>query len=405
MIKHCLSPCVTITAAKADNDYKIPDKFQDGYFVLQHENKESDYLINPTIHFFLQKFLLPHTLYEVIEGIKIELNTYSPELDETCKTFFQFLVRKKILVEEGTEKINVSNDPFFNTGDTIDDMLVENILSLRGYVDIYQTIEKNTGAKYAVKCTNRKKMKDEYSFTVALAELEREYLLLKRASHIPNICKVISFVKKAPELAYICLEFINGKSLNSHLKKAINITPEDVLQIMEGILQPFAALHNSKIIHGDIHSSNIIVSENNVVKIIDLGFSRIAELEKDQLIKHGGVTFYMPPERINTTSVKKFAKAPDLRSDVYQIGLLLYLTLFNSLPFDGFIWEELAENIQSTAVSFPQTTITGEESDEKMTNIIAKCLSKEPTDRYVNAGAVYDDFKNNVLAKKALVAN
>ena len=113
----------------------------------------------------------------------------------------------------------------------------------------------------------------------------------------------------------------------------------------------------------------------------------------------------MPPERINTTSVKKFAKAPDLLSDVYQIGLLLYLTIFNSLPFDGFIWEELAENIQSTAVSFPQTTITGEESDEKMTNIIAKCLSKEPTDRYKNAGTIYEDFKNNVLAEKVLVAN
>ena len=405
MIKHCLSPHVTINAASADNEYNIPDKFKDGYFVLQHENKDGDYLINPTIHFFLLKFSQPQTLENVIEEIKKELNTDSPELAETCKTFFEFLVRKKILVEQGTEKIVFSKYPFFNIGDTIDDMVVEKILSLRGYVDIYQTIEKNTGSIYAVKCTNRNKMKDEYSFTVALAELEREYLLLERASHIPNICKAISFVKKAPELAYICLEFINGKSLKSHLQNAINISTEDVLQIIEGILQPFAALHNSKIIHGDIHSSNIIVGENNVVTIIDLGFSRIAELEKDQLIKHGGVTYYMPPERINTTSVKKFAKAPDLLSDVYQIGLLLYLTIFNSLPFDGFIWEELAENIQSTAVSFPQTTITGEESDEKMTNIIAKCLSKEPTDRYKNAGTIYEDFKNNVLAEKVLVAN
>ena len=405
MIKHCLSPYVTITAASAENEYNIPEKFQDDYFVLQHENKDGDYLINPTIYFFLQKFTLSQTLDEVMEGIKKELNTDSPELDETCKTFFEFLISKKILVEEGTEKITFSKDPFFKIGDTIGDMVIEKVLSLRGYVDIYQTIERNTGSIYAVKCTNKNKMKNGYSFTVALAELEREYLLLERASHIPNICKAISFVKKAPELAYICLEFINGKSLKSHLQKAINITTEDVLQIMEGILQPFAALHSSKIIHGDIHSSNIIVTENNVVKIIDLGFSRIAELEKDQLIKHGGVTYYMPPERINTTSVKKFAKAPDLYSDVYQIGLLLYLTLFNSLPFDGFIWEELAENIQSTPVSFPQTTITGEESDEKMTNIIEKCLSKEPMDRYENAGAIYTDFKNKVLAEKVLVAN
>lgn len=405
MTKHQLSPDIVIIPASANDEYNIPDKFLKDYFVLHHEQKDTDYLINATIHFFIQQFISPTTLEEVIAKIQKDLSTTDIQLEETCKKFYDFLLKRKILVKEGTKPIIFETGSFFQPGDCINGLIIEKILSLRGNVDIYQALDQNTGNIYAIKSTNRKKIKNDYAYTVTLAELEREFLLLKRAEHIPQVCKAFSFVKKETDYAYICLEFIQGKSLNSYINKTENITTEDIYQIIKGMVKPFAELHSSKIIHGDIHSSNIIIGENNQVKIIDLGFSRIAELEKDQLIKHGGVNNYMPPERINITSHKKYAKAPDLYSDVYQIGILLYLALFNNLPFEGFTWEELAENIKTAPVIFPSTIITGEATDANILGIIEKCLSKEPSDRYENAEALYSDIINLVPAEKTLAAN
>jgi serine/threonine-protein kinase len=148
-----------------------------------------------------------------------------------------------------------------------------------------------------------------------------------------------------------------------------------------------------------------MVGEDNSIKIIDLGLSRTTEIDKNEVLKHGGVTFYMPPERINISSVKKFSKEPDLFSDVYQLGLIMYLVLYNTTPFDGFIWEDLAHNIKEQEIIHPALSSHGFSVMPELKNIIDKCTAKQPSERYKDATAILEDLKKHVLQKEETVVN
>ncbi|MDQ3276825.1 MAG: hypothetical protein M3Q06_00770, partial [Bacteroidota bacterium] len=105
-----------------------------------------------------------------------------------------------------------------------------------------------------------------------------------------------------------------------------------------------------------------------------------------------GVDYYMPPERINTTSAKKYTKPPDFASDVYQIGLLMYVVLYHCLPFKGFIWEELAVAIKEGDAAFPERGANGFLVPQKLKRIVQTCLAKDPEKRYPNAAAIWNEF-------------
>jgi serine/threonine-protein kinase len=167
------------------------------------------------------------------------------------------------------------------------------------------------------------------------------------------------------------------------------------------MLRAFSGLHQHNLVHGDIHPSNLMVQEDQTVRIIDLGLSRNLDTEKNEVLKFGGVDYYLPPERINISSVKKHSKEPDLRSDVYQIGLMLYIILYNSIPFDGFIWEELAEDIKRGASNFPELTFWDEPVPAALINIIKRCINKEPNERYADATSLLTAFQKACLQQSS----
>lgn len=165
-------------------------------------------------------------------------------------------------------------------------------------------------------------------------------------------------------------------------------------------------MHESKLIHGDIHSSNILITEDNCVKIIDMGLTvNVEEIEKNELVKFGGVIFFMPPERINITTVNKYSKQPDLCSDVYQIGLLIYLVLYKKKPFNGFIWEELADNIKNRNPTFSDNSFLNYEIPEGIINLVKKCLAKNPADRFRNAAEILEDFEMHLFTERKILVN
>jgi serine/threonine-protein kinase len=176
--------------------------------------------------------------------------------------------------------------------------------------------------------------------------------------------------------------------------------------IMGGMLRAFAALHAKGTVHGDIHSGNVLITEAQSVKLIDLGLSINKSLEEKQVVKYGGVDFYMPPERINITSAKKFSRAPDFQSDVYQIGMLMYLALYDSFPFSGFIWEELAASIKGGDIPYPEHTIHGHPVPGNLKLIISNCLMTDPRKRFKDAGALLQAFEKEFFPENtSLIPN
>ena len=143
----------------------------------------------------------------------------------------------------------------------------------------------------------------------------------------PNI-SIIHSIEESGDSCFIVMEFINGIELKEKIKigpvsakKAINIAT----QIAEGL----SAAHKKGIVHRDIKSQNIMITDDGKVKIMDFG---LAKMKGDsQLTKYGttvGTTAYMSPEQAKGDNI-------DHRTDLWSLGIVLYEMLTAQMPFKG----------------------------------------------------------------------
>ena len=126
------------------------------------------------------------------------------------------------------------------------------------------------------------------------------------------------------------MELVSGISLLTYLKSMPNKRIEEkkckeiYLQIINGI----TFCHSKNIYHRDIKLENLIVDENNQIKIIDFGFSAISPKNK-HLSFFCGTPSYMPPEIVQK---KDYLGS---NADIWSCGILLYAMLCGSFPFRG----------------------------------------------------------------------
>jgi serine/threonine-protein kinase len=393
--KYRISQNISILNPEEFMDEQTPQQYQHGHFVLLDQGRDKSFLINETVKYFIDKFSLPKTRTEVLQEIALDVKTDVPAIRKQCASFFSFLCRKKIVVPEDWTEPAVQDEPFYKVGEIIGSFMVLEILSSRKYVDIYLVGEENQ--LYVIKLLNPQKFSKKNKYEEELLVLKHEYDMLQKVKHIPFMCQAFSFQENAPPGAYIQLEYIKGDSLGQYLQQSQDLNETACYAIMGQMIQTFALLHENNLIHGDIHPANILVREDHSLKVIDLGLSMPQDVDQQEVIKFGGVHCYMPPERINLSSVHKFSKEPDLYSDVYQIGLILYYILYLKEPFTGYIWEELSENIKSNKIIFPEYSFRHFKVPEQLTVLIRKCTIKTRAKRYPSAAAVWNDFQTTML--------
>lgn len=143
----------------------------------------------------------------------------------------------------------------------------------------------------------------------------------KMLANCPNIIKVYGFDRDGPHV-YITMEFLSGKTLGDYL----NRTPMGLAQawfIIEGIGTALAYAHANNIVHRDIKPGNVIITNDNVVKVLDFGIaSKINEIEGDET-KFGGhelgalTVAYASPEMQRDYP-------PDARDDIYAYACVIY---------------------------------------------------------------------------------
>ncbi len=397
MAEFKLSDNITITGLEGYDAENIPNQYKNGYYILNHKAKDREYLINPTIKYYLDKFASPKSQKAVLNEIQLELQNDNKELTKKCSSFFRFLCNRNILVPDKTETKPASRETLYKEGDILKGMEILKVISKSKYLDVYLAQDKKNGVQYVVKLLNKNKTLNNDIYLEEVEELENEYKLLDKVKNIPCITRAHSFIKNQKQ-AYIVIEYFESKSLSKFLKESPELTAKDALKITGDMLEAFSSIHENKLIHGDIHASNVLVNDKNEIKIIDLGMSFIVELENTEVTVFGGVNSYMPPERIRISSFKKYTKEPDFYSEVYQIGLLMYRIMYNTMPFKGFVWEELAKNIKEQEAEYPENSFTSFKVPEWLLTIIKKCLNKKPKQRYKSATEILKDYSTNISA-------
>ncbi|MFV1977474.1 MAG: protein kinase, partial [Candidatus Scalindua sp.] len=188
----------------------------------------------------------------------------------------------------------------------------------------------------------------------------------------PNIA-TIHAIEETDDEMFIVMEYVDGKELKekiSHGKVDIEESIKIAIQISEGL----KAAHEKGIIHRDIKSSNIMITNDGKVKIMDFGLAKIkGGKEVTKIGTTLGTAAYMSPEQAKGEEV-------DHRTDIWSLGVVLYEMLTGGLPFKGEYEQAIIYSILNEDPK-PITNLRGN-IPSQLTHIVEKTLQKDPVNRY-----------------------
>lgn len=215
---------------------------------------------------------------------------------------------------------------------------------------------------------------------------ERFYQEAKAAGRLnhPNIVTIYD-VGRSGDVAYIAMEFLQGRELRDIMNESGLLPVDQVLDIIAQVALGLAYAHEHGIVHRDVKPSNIMVIRDGHAKITDFGIARMASSSvRTQTGMVLGSPKYMSPEQV-------MGKAIDQRSDVFSLGVMLYEMLTGQTPFQG---ENVNAIMYQTLNAIPAAPNTLNPAVPEMINfIIAKALAKGVDDRYQNAKDLATDLR------------
>jgi TolA protein len=198
----------------------------------------------------------------------------------------------------------------------------------------------------------------------------------------PNIVGIYDYGEEQ-SLAYIVMEYVQGKELKSYLDSGQKFPIKQTVHIMGQLLDALGYSHDRGVIHRDIKPANLFITEQGMVKLGDFGIARIDSTHKTHAGTVLGTPSYMSPEQIKGESV-------DNRSDLYSCGVILYQFLTGEKPFSGsmvaVMHKVLAEEPPKPSSINPQVT-------PQLEQVVARAMAKRPEDRYANAGAFIEALR------------
>lgn len=228
---------------------------------------------------------------------------------------------------------------------------------------------------------------------------ERFYREAKSAGRLnhPNIV-TIHDVGKTDNVAYMAMEFLEGRALREVLDVHTAMSIDEIVDIAAQIADGLAYAHENGIVHRDIKPANIMLVRDGIAKITDFGIAQTPTGSRTLAGTVLGSPKYMAPEQV-------LGKTVDGRSDLFSLGVVLYEMLTGESPFNG-------DNINTTMYRIlnetpvPPKTLTPRIPDV-FNAIVAKLLAKHPDERYQSAGELAIDlrnYKNLPIPKPASVA-
>jgi len=217
----------------------------------------------------------------------------------------------------------------------------------------------------------------------------KEAIRTSQINH-PNVVTIhdYGYHEKHP---YIVMEYMNGYTIRDMIPKP-ELERSDICCIASQIFEGLHAAHEMYLFHGDIQPGNIMILErglkpNLVVKIFDFGLSRVLRpnlrksIGKDNSIL--GSLHYLSPEQFRGETI-------DSRADLYSVGIILYELLSGQYP-----WDEEGVEEWINAVIFQKPIPLRQRNPNIPIDIeisIMTLIAKEPTKRFLNAGAARAAF-------------
>ena len=221
-----------------------------------------------------------------------------------------------------------------------------------------------------------------------LARFQREARLLASLNH-PNIAAIHELAESDGQ-PFLVLEFVEGENLQDRLKRGA-LAVEEGLEVCRQVTEGLEAAHEKGVIHRDLKPANVMITAEDVVKVLDFGLARTFEGELSEseqahspTITQGqtqegvilGTASYMSPEQARGRSVDK-------RTDIWSFGCLLYEVLTGRRAYEG---PTVSDNIAQILVGNPDWDALPAKLHPKIGELLRRCLQKDPKQRCRDIG-------------------
>lgn len=247
---------------------------------------------------------------------------------------------------------------------------------------VYKGFDPDIQRTVALKTIRTQLDSDDDSPGAPASRFRNEAQAAGRLMH-PGIVAVYDFGRDQ-HVAYIAMEFVEGRSLASYLGAKVRFTDTDIPGIMSQLLDALGHAHDKGVWHRDVKPANIIMTTSGRLKVADFGIARIESNSLTQTHYMVGTPSHMAPEQF-------LGKAMDRRVDIYGAGVVLYQLLTGRAPFAGTT-EALMYKVVNEMPQ-PPSTVEGVERPGWFDSIVARALAKRPDDRYESA----EEFKQALI--------
>ncbi|HKV40221.1 MAG TPA: protein kinase, partial [Blastocatellia bacterium] len=270
-----------------------------------------------------------------------------------------------------------SGDDALLSGQSFGDYQVERLIGEGGMGRVYLARDLRLGRPVALK------LLPAY-FTSDADRLRRFRIESRAASAInhPNIVTIYE-VGREDQLHFIAAEYVEGRTLSERISEH-PLPLADIVDISIQIADALDEAHRRGVIHRDIKSANIMVTDRGRVKVLDFGLAKLADSRREELdLELNGDTtapgivlgsvHYMSPEQALAGDV-------DLRTDIFSLGVVMYEMTTGRLPFRG---ATVAQVFVQIIHGQPQPiTEYNKDRSLELERIIGKCLEKDRDQRY-----------------------
>lgn len=224
---------------------------------------------------------------------------------------------------------------------------------------IFQIADKNGGKRYALKTVR----KDEPEHQVFLDQLQTEYEAGQKLNH-PAIARIYDLKMKKSWFrtvgADLLMELVDGKTLDEIEAPELN----QLVLMFSQVASAMAHMHRRGVFHGDLKPSNIMLTKNGQVKLIDFGTAWVRGVDKNRV---QGTPQYIAPEQASEKIVNE-------RTDVYNLGATMYRMFTGRFAQPGIPKPGAERKLPAVNQINPRIL-------SKLNNLVLSCLALNPEKR------------------------
>ncbi|MBZ5607497.1 MAG: tetratricopeptide repeat protein [Acidobacteriia bacterium] len=258
---------------------------------------------------------------------------------------------------------------------------IESLLGEGGMGSVYKAYDEELGRTVALKL-----VRPELATSPGIMQrFKQELLLASKISH-KNILRIHD-LGDVEGVKFISMAFVEGSDLFNLIEESGGLPLDRALKFAKQLCSALEAAHAEGVVHRDLKPQNILIDRADNLYVSDFGLAKSLEPEVTAMTRVGqvlGTPRYMSPEQVE-------AKEVDNRSDLYSLGLIFYEMFTATLPFRAESTLQLMYKHVNEAPADPR--VARPDLPAYISNIILKCLEKDPAKRYQSARDILTDLE------------